>query len=186
MQAFLLEVARTVFLATETYNFLAHFIIFAGIRMVPRKDLVRSWLYFVQDTGSVTMTTLLFVPYRFWWISALQFIQHFGLVVAWDKTKPCKQVITWSSLESYKINDGKRWSTFLWDSYLGTLFDIGVHLWLSIHMLQTASVLQMALAVLMNIATFRTTMFNPRRSWARPGAEPEWVKKRMATDIKYD
>ncbi len=59
------------------------------------------------------------------------------------------QVITWSSLESYHINKGKRFSLFLWDSYVGTLFDIGVHLWLAIHLVQTANIFQILVRYLL-------------------------------------
>lgn len=52
------------------------------------------------------------------------------------------QVITWSSLESKRLNEGNRFSSFLTFSWVGTLFDISVHAVMTYYLFRDASNLQ--------------------------------------------
>ena len=87
-----------ILFALEAYHVLTHFMVLFGLRMLPRKDLVRQRFYFLFDTLTIFTTNFLFLG-ELRWLAALQMCQHFAYIICWDKADFCKRVISWSSLD---------------------------------------------------------------------------------------
>ena len=58
----------------ETYHVLTHFMVLFGLRMLPRKDLVRQRYYFFIDTFTIFSVNFLYLG-QLRWLAAIQMIQ---------------------------------------------------------------------------------------------------------------
>ena len=72
-----------VLFTVELYHLVGHIVVLLGLRLLPRKDLVRQRLYFLTDLLSVHLS--FWVHRRWWGLVLLQNIQHAFYFITWDK-----------------------------------------------------------------------------------------------------
>lgn len=80
-----------IFFFFECYHFVTHAFILFRIRLLPRKDLVRSRYYFLIDTSCVFMVNIVLLQ-RLQLIAVCQIIQHLFYYITWDKSQLAKKV----------------------------------------------------------------------------------------------
>ncbi|RUS90618.1 hypothetical protein EGW08_001615 [Elysia chlorotica] len=190
VQLQLLPVGALLMFAVEFYHTLAHFMILSGMRMLPRKDLIRIRYYFLVDTVSVMTSTLL--TGRFVWLACIQVIQHLFYFFTWEQSYMAKRIVDWSSLDWFKTEGAGRpvVSRMLsqLDSFCGTLFDMLVHMCM-MYALGRAylDVTGVLVAVLLAQAALYVVVFNPKFAWSHPNSMPGWVQRRIgALALRYD
>ncbi|GFR64985.1 hypothetical protein ElyMa_001937100 [Elysia marginata] len=190
VQLQLLPVGALLMFAIEFYHTLAHFMILSGMRMLPRKDLIRIRYYFLVDTLSVIASTCL--TGRFIWLTCLQVIQHLFYFFTWEQSYMAKRIVDWSSLDWFKPggNKGAKESRVLsqMDSFLGTLFDMVVHMCMMYALAsEYLNVTGVLVAVLIAQAALYVVVFNPKFAWSHPNSMPAWVQRRLGTlALQYD
>ena len=67
----------------ELYHLVGHIVVLLGLRLLPRRDLVRQRLYFLTDLLTVHLS--FWVHRRWWGLILLQNIQHAFYFITWDK-----------------------------------------------------------------------------------------------------
>ncbi|GFO47256.1 hypothetical protein PoB_007376100 [Plakobranchus ocellatus] len=170
VQLALLPVGALLMFAIEFYHTLAHFMILSGMRMLPRKDLIRIRYYFLVDTVSVMISTLLHG--RFIWLTCLQVMQHLFYFFTWEQSYMAKRIVDWSSLDWFRpeIKGGRFHSQI--DSFLGTLFDMCVHVCMMYGLASAyLDVTGILLAVIVAQAALYVVIFNPKFAWSNPDTE---------------
>lgn len=91
MRGTVFRMACNVFFFMECYHFMTHMFIMFRVRLLPRKDLVRSRYYFLIDTTCVFIVNFLLVD-QLKPIAVLQIIQHLFYFITWEKSELCKKV----------------------------------------------------------------------------------------------
>jgi len=159
----------------ETYHVLTHLMVLFGLRMLPRKDLVRQRLYFLFDTATIFSVNFLYLG-NLRWLAVIQMIQHFSYIIWWDKADFCRRVISWSSLDwSYTYEH-----RYDWNLIIGTTFDLMCHLVNSILLCAYISQLHGFIAFAFSVFSLALVVFNPRLAWSTPSHVPSWVRKRVS------
>ena len=158
----------------ESYHVFTHVAILFGLRMLPRKDLVRQRFYFLFDTLTIFTVNFVFLG-QLRWLAALQMCQHFSYFIWWDSAEFCRRVISWSSLDwnySYEHR-------FDWGLIIGTTFDLVCHL-INACLLYSGflSLFHAFVALVVTILSFVVIFYNPRLAWSSPLNVPDWVRKR--------
>lgn len=159
----------------ETYHVLTHCMVLFGLRMLPRKDLVRQRIYFLIDTATIFSVNFLYLG-QLRWLATLQMIQHFSYIIFWDKADFCRRVISWSSLDwaySYEHR-------FDWSLIIGTTFDLVCHLVNAMLLSAYFSLLHGFVAIAISIFLLGIVIFNPRFAWSTPSNVPAWVRQRVS------
>lgn len=82
-----------LFFFLECYHFMTHSFVLFRVRLLPRKDLVRSRPYFLIDTFCVFITNFILLG-RLREVATLQIIQHLYYYFTWDKSNFAKKVCT--------------------------------------------------------------------------------------------
>merc|ERR1719145_82614 len=121
----------SVLFSLEIFNFVAHICVLTGLRMLPRRALVKQHFYFIFDLVCCMLSFA--IHRRAWPIILIQNIQHVYYIVTWDSSWPTKRVISWSSLDW----DRGRWNQL--DLVSGTLFDALVHAMNAYFLMETMS-----------------------------------------------
>ena len=166
--------AAAILFVLETYHVLTHIMVLFGLRMLPRKDLVRQRFYFLFDTLTIFSTNFLFLG-QLRWLAALQMCQHFAYIIWWDSAEFCKRVISWSSLD-WGYSYAHR---FDWGLILGTTFDLVCHLVNSLLLATHLSLLHAFVSLVVSLLSLALVVFNPRLAWSNPLNVPDWVRKRV-------
>ncbi|KAK3096730.1 hypothetical protein FSP39_002753 [Pinctada imbricata] len=160
----------------EIYHILGHISVLFRIRLLPRKDLVRIRYYFLFDLLTVFASSVLFLR-RLQWLACLQIAQHMYYFITWDKSRPAKKIISWSSLDWTKSQFQHEWHL---DSILGTAFDVGVHSAMGFLLGQYLSTAQIFVAIFLVKCSSLAVMCGPWYAWSSPWATtPKWVEKRI-------
>ncbi len=84
------------------------------------------------------------------------------------------QVISCNSLEWAYFGKGG-----LADVFLGTAFDLAVHVLYAYHLLQYLTVWGCLLSLALAALGARAILFNDNFAWRSPSDVPNWVKKRL-------
>ena len=72
-----------ILFTAELYHLVGHIVVLLGLRLLPRKDLVRQRLYFLADLASVHLS--FWVHRRWWGLILLQNLQHAFYFLTWDQ-----------------------------------------------------------------------------------------------------
>lgn len=67
----------------EVYHFLTHVLVLFGIRLLPRKDLVKQRVYFMIDLVCANISY--WIHGRFWILIGLQNLQHLFYFFTWEQ-----------------------------------------------------------------------------------------------------
>jgi len=158
----------------ETYHVMTHFMVLFGLRMLPRKDLVRQRLYFLFDTATIFTVNFVYLK-ELRWLAAVQMVQHFSYIIWWDSAEFCRRVISWSSLD-WGYTYAHR---FDWSLIIGTTFDLVCHLVNAILLSFHFSLLHGFVGFAFSAFSLAIVIFNPRLAWSTPNCVPDWVRKRV-------
>ncbi|OWF52513.1 uncharacterized protein LOC110447739 [Mizuhopecten yessoensis] len=159
----------------ESYHVTSHIMVITRTRLLPRKDLVRLRFYFLVDLLTVFCSSVLFLQ-RLQWLAGIQILQHLYYFVFWEKTKPAKKIISWSSIDWTKSEFQQEWH---FDSILGTLFDIVVHLALAVLLGGYLTTVQIIVSLLVAHGVLFTFIWSQKFAWSNPWSPPQWVQKRV-------
>jgi len=161
----------------EMYHVLTHIMVLFGLRMLPRKDLVRQRFYFLFDTLTIFSTNFLFLG-QLRWLAAVQMTQHFSYIIWWDKADFCKRVISWSSLDWCYTYQHR----YDWGLIIGTTFDLVCHLVNAFLLgLFHLPVLHVFVCFVVANLGLGVVVFNPKLAWSTPNVNvPAWVKRRIS------
>jgi len=164
-----------LFFTLEAYHCASHASVLFGVRLLPRKDLVKVRPYFLLDAACAAGAYWLHQAPYFFPILILQQWQHIFYFSTWDASAAAKRVISWSSLDW----DRGRWNQV--DLVLGTAFDLGVHVantyLLALHLSPSAQLL----GLLVVAAAYHGVLNSPNHSWgSRYTRLPDWVARRVA------
>ncbi|XP_037072880.1 uncharacterized protein LOC119093959 isoform X2 [Pollicipes pollicipes] len=154
-----------VLFTAELYHCVVHVLVLIGWRLLPRKDLVRTRVYFLVDAFTVALISYWVVPHL-WWLGAIQNVQHFSYFFCWEKTWFAKRVVSWSSLDW----DRSRWQP---DLLLGTLFDVSVHAVNACYLGIQLSGQGVLAACLISALLVYVVLYNPRLAWNSKDSMPE-------------
>ncbi|XP_033740520.1 uncharacterized protein LOC117327572 [Pecten maximus] len=172
----LLENACALLLFTmESYHVSSHIMVITRTRLLPRKDLVRLRIYFLIDLLTVFFSSFVFLQ-RLQWLAGIQILQHLYYFIFWEKTKPAKKIISWSSIDWTKSNFQQEWH---FDSILGTLFDIGVHLAFAVLLGEYLTTVQIVVSLMVGHSVLFMFLWSRRFAWSNPWSPPKWVQKRI-------
>ena len=72
----------SVLFSLEIFNFVAHICVLTGLRMLPRRALVKQHFYFIFDLVCCMLSFA--IHRRAWPIILTQNIQHVYYIVTWD------------------------------------------------------------------------------------------------------
>jgi len=164
---------ETTFFALETFNVVAHVAVLTGIRMLPRRVLVKQVYYFIFDLVCCISSFLLHG--RCWPIILVQNIQHIYYILTWDSSWATKRVISWSSLDW----DRSRWQQV--DLVTGTLFDALVHA-MNAYFLMGNLDLKLMVCGLAIVAFYTlVVLYNPRLAWGsfKDESTPKWIREKV-------
>ncbi|XP_060076353.1 uncharacterized protein LOC132555983 [Ylistrum balloti] len=159
----------------ESYHVTSHIMVITRTRLLPRKDLVRLRFYFLVDLLTVFCSSILFLR-QLQWLAVLQILQHLYYFVFWEKTKPAKKIISWSSIDWTKSDFQQEWH---FDSILGTLFDIGVHLVFAVLLGAYLTTVQITVCLLVAHGVLFMFLWSRKFAWSNPWSPPQWVQKRI-------
>lgn len=100
------KVALNLFFLLESYHFATHTFVLFRVRLLPRKDLVRTRYYFLIDTTCVFIVNFILLQ-RLRPVAAVQIVQHLFYYITWEKSELSKKVIiyfaTLSLIAWYRI-----------------------------------------------------------------------------------
>ncbi|XP_076312428.1 uncharacterized protein LOC143225995 isoform X1 [Tachypleus tridentatus] len=172
-----MNVLPTVFFILESFHFWGHLTVLLGWRLLPRKDLVRQFPYFISDTLTVFLSYF-FIIQQLQWLAVLQIIEHVLVVCTWEKHYWTKKVVSWSSLDW----TGSRMVPDIW---LSTFFDVAVHGIDAVILATMISLQEVMLSCLLTGVAFCAVFFNSKFAWSNPKSVPQWVAKRIQPCEKY-
>lgn len=158
---------RSLLLAAELYHAITHWMVLSGMRLLPRKDLVRVRYYFLVDTCCVFLCTVFFARHL-WFLCIPQIVQHVYYWATWDQSKPAVRIITWSSLDFDTLNIPRFGSESALLA-LGTAFDLGCHVIMAVILATQSSWLGVGVSLIITAALLKAVLFNPRFAWAERG-----------------
>ncbi|XP_074661938.1 uncharacterized protein LOC141914597 [Tubulanus polymorphus] len=161
----------------EAYHAIGHAAVMFRIRMLPRKDLVRVRYYFLFDTLTVFVTAFCYTG-KLRWLAILQMCQHLYFFFTWNISWYTRRVISWSSLDWLHSDNAKNRTE--WDLFLGTAFDLAVHIIHCYILSQYMSNIETLAGIFCAQVVSYAVIFSPSFAWSGPRTMPAWIRKRIA------